>query len=117
MNVSINNSQYSSFAYSSSGNRPVNREPRQPLVIEGEKLSSHTERAQRTAAPSESLSPQAASEANQQRQQSQLEAKPVQDNEQLFGAKPVIPARAPLAVFAAITQPSLKLGASVDTFA
>ena len=112
MAVSINNSQYSSFAYSSGSHRPVKREPRQPLIIEGEKLSSHTERAQRSTAPSPSS---ASPEAN--RVQSQLEAKPVKDSGQLFGANSVIPARAPLAVFAAITEPSLKLGALVDTFA
>lgn len=115
MSVSINNQQYASFGNRPDQGRQPSREVRRPLVIEGEKISIHVERAPHTAAQTQQPPKTTTPAGNAAK--SQLEAKPVKDIEQLFITKPVIPARSPLAVFASIAQTStLKLGASVDTF-
>jgi len=104
MSFSINNHQFSSFQPLSS-----HKEARRPIVIEGEKLNSQN-------------SPNRTEQQTNKRTSAQsreriIEAHPVKENEQLFGIKSVLPPRSPLAAFAAVAQPTLNLGASVDTYA
>ncbi len=107
MTISINNHSFSSFTPLSG-----QKEARRPIVIEGEKVSSQnsprkTEQQQATYARSSAAQPQ----------ERIIEARPIKESEQLYGVKSVLPARSPLAAFAAVAQPGLNLGASVDTYA
>ena len=101
MSFSINNHQFSSF-------QPLSghKEARRPIVIEGEKVKSPRS-PERETTTSTSAQPR----------ERIIEARPIKENEQLFGAKSVLPAHSPLAAFAAVAQPALNLGASVDTYA
>lgn len=101
MNFSINNHQFSSLQ-PLSGHKEAHR----PIVIEGEKINNPRASEQ-----------QATASTSAQSHERIVEARPIKENEQLFGAKSVLPPRSPLAAFAAIAQPALNLGASVDTYA
>ena len=108
MSFSINNHHFAPF-------QPLSghKEARRPIVIEGEKANS----SNTPSGVEQAQSRNGTTHSSQPSQERIIEARPIKDSEQLFGAKTVLPARSPLAAFATVAQPALNLGASVDTYA